>query len=888
MPLAAASRLGPYEIVSLIGAGGMGEVYRARDPRLQRDVAIKVLPGALQLDADRRARFEQEARAAGALNHPNIVAIYDIGLHDGALYIVQELLEGETLRERLRQGPLPARKAIDCAVQTARGLAAAHAKGIVHRDLKPDNLFLTRDGRLKILDFGLAKLTSRPAALSEATSAPTEVLGTQPGLVLGTIGYMSPEQVRGQPVDHRSDIFCLGAILFEAVTGRRAFQAESSVETMSAILKDEPPELASINPGLPGGLDRIVRHCLEKNPEERFHSARDLAFDLESLSTASSGARAAVSPAAPPRRKRLLVPLVAAAAVVLAFFAGGMLLPRAAPDLAQYRFTALATEEGGKSYPAWSPDGQVIAYSAQVDGVYQIFTRGTGEAASAQLTKSAADCVRPFWSPDGTRIFYFSRYTPRSLWEVGAAGGVPQERLPGILTADISPDGKVLAFARTSREGTNAVWVQLVDGSQPRKLGSDLSEKSSEPDAFLRFSPDGAHIGIWSSVAETAHFWLLSYPQGSATRTIEGHSTARGDWEYTFSWFPDSRHILFSGALPESGADHLLVADTRTGAVQAITNGLNFERKPAVSPDGQRIAFASGNVYAAVVEVPLDGSPVRNIVATSGHAHCACWSPAGDQFAYDKDHNGVDEIWIRSALGGWERPLITRASFHQGPTDRVTEPSYSPDGQRIAFVRVSGGRRSVWLTSIAGGLPVPFVQGDSSVPAWSPDGNWIVYMVPRNGRYTLWKTPAGGGQPVQVFQEDTPSDTRPKWSPRGDWITWVNEKGLKLVSPDGAKTVLLSDNPDWFAVGFSKDGLQVLGIRLNQAHHLVAASIDLATKRERIISDLGPSVNVHAFSLAPDGKSFLTSMVRGNLGDIWLLDGFPQPAQLFGKWHTLF
>ena len=282
MTLSAGTKLGPYEILAPIGAGGMGEVYRAKDPRLGREVAIKVLPATFSQDADRLKRFEQEARAAGILNHPNITAVHDIGSANGAPYIVTELLEGETLRERLLAGSLPARKAIDFGVQIAKGLAAAHEKGIVHRDLKPENLFLTKDGRVKILDFGLAKLKAGKDGGSQ-TDLQT-ISGTQPGVVLGTMGYMAPEQVRGKAADARSDIFSYGTILYEMLSGQRAFRGESAADTITAILTKEPPDLAQSNREIHGGLDRLVRHCLEKNPEERFQSARDIAFDLESLS----------------------------------------------------------------------------------------------------------------------------------------------------------------------------------------------------------------------------------------------------------------------------------------------------------------------------------------------------------------------------------------------------------------------------------------------------------------------------------------------------------------------------------------------------------------------------------------------------------------------------
>src|SRR5438128_668388 len=320
MTIAAGTRLGPYEITAPLGAGGMGEVYRARDTRLGRDVAIKVLPSSFSADADRLHRFEQEACAAGALNHPNILIVHDIGTHDGSPYVVSELLEGETLRQRMGGTAQPQRKAIDYSLQIAHGLAAAHEKGIVHRDLKPDNIFITKDGRVKILDFGIAKLTKADGSQSQ-TDIPTRRVNTDPGIVMGTVGYMSPEQVRGKPVDHRSDIFAFGAILYEMLSGRRAFHGESTADTMSAILKEDPPDLSETNQRISPGLERLVNHCLEKNPEERFHSARDLAFALEALSgsTSVSTQTATVQAIAPQwiRRHALIAWIVAAVAILL-------------------------------------------------------------------------------------------------------------------------------------------------------------------------------------------------------------------------------------------------------------------------------------------------------------------------------------------------------------------------------------------------------------------------------------------------------------------------------------------------------------------------------------------------------------------------------------------
>ena len=289
MTLAAGTKLGRYEIRSKIGEGGMGEVYCARDERLNRNVAIKVLPSTFSQDAERLRRFEQEAQATSALNHPNILAIYDVGTHDGAPYVVSELLEGETLRQRIGGTALAPRRAIDYALQVTKGLSAAHGRGIIHRDLKPDNLFITKDGRVKILDFGLAKLTQPGDSELSQTSIPTRRVDTDPGKVMGTVGYMSPEQIKGRAVDHRSDIFSFGAILYEMLSGRRAFHGESAAEAMSAILREDPPDLSETNQRISPALERLVNHCLEKNPEERFHSASDLAFALEALSSATSG-----------------------------------------------------------------------------------------------------------------------------------------------------------------------------------------------------------------------------------------------------------------------------------------------------------------------------------------------------------------------------------------------------------------------------------------------------------------------------------------------------------------------------------------------------------------------------------------------------------------------
>ena len=487
MTLSAGSRLGPYEILGQIGAGGMGEVYRARDPRLAREVAIKVLPASWSSDPDRLRRFEQEARAAGALNHPNITAVYDVGTSGDAPYVVQELLEGETLRSALAGGPLSARRAIDYATQISHGLAAAHDKGIVHRDLKPENLFVNRNGQVKILDFGLAKLSRSEGADSKVTSLPTETAGTEPGVVLGTLGYMSPEQVRGKAADARSDIFSFGAILYEMISGQRAFRGDSAADTMSSILKEDPPDLSATNRSVPPGLERVVRHCLEKNPEQRFHSAHDLAFALDALSEASGPAASM----APGRRARgtLALPgaLGAGTALLLIGFAAGRLTvgpPPAPPEVLPLTFS------GRDRQPAASPDGKMVVFTSWRDGKSRIWVKQLGEGTEAALTAGPED-FHPRFSRDGTAVLFArASSADRRVSLPGRrrrrrAPEDPRERLRGRLVARRRENRLPARLARRTRRSRSASRPPTAAGleSSPSTGGS-----SSNGPAGLRMA----------------------------------------------------------------------------------------------------------------------------------------------------------------------------------------------------------------------------------------------------------------------------------------------------------------------------------------------------------------------------------------------------------------
>jgi hypothetical protein len=452
MTIAAGSRLGPYEILSPLGAGGMGEVYRARDTKLDRDVAIKVLPESVSRDPDVLSRFEREAKAVAALSHPNILGIFDFGTHDGTAYAVMELLEGETLRSKLDAGVLSQRRAIEYALQIIRGLAAAHEKGIVHRDLKPDNVFVTQDGRVKILDFGLAKTAAGKPGPGGDTRSPTAFAYTEPGAVMGTVGYMSPEQVKGMQVDHRSDIFSFGAVLYEMLSGKRAYQRDTAAETMTAVLREEPPELSAIALAVSPALDRIVRHCLEKSPEQRFRSTDDIAFSLQSLSE-TSGIAPSGAPGLTGRRMSrgalwgiagLLAGAIAATLLTIGLRSAHVLPGR------PVRFEVTGPpDQQVVGTVALAPDGSRLAFTAREAGgnSTQIWIRAIDDS-KARMLRGTEGAHLPFWAPDGLSVGFFAN---GQLKRIAISGGPPQPLAP--VTSDVrgaswSGDGRII-FAPT-------------------------------------------------------------------------------------------------------------------------------------------------------------------------------------------------------------------------------------------------------------------------------------------------------------------------------------------------------------------------------------------------------------------------------------------------------
>jgi eukaryotic-like serine/threonine-protein kinase len=855
MPLVAGSRLGNYEILAPLGKGGMGEVYRAKDAHLRREVAIKLLAPDRALDPEAMRRFESEARAAGALNHPNIVSVHHIGRQDGASYIVMELVDGEPLGSLIRRGPLTLKKFLDIAVQAVDGLAAAHQAGITHRDLKPENIMIARDGRVKILDFGLA-LHVRSATLGSGETTLTAAR-TQPGTLLGTIHYMSPEQARSETVDYRSDQFSFGVVLYEMATGIRVFERKSTAETLQAILSEEAPSIPERSP-IPVPIRWIISRCLQKEPGERYGSTADLYRDLRAhrdylFATGATAAQRHLT------RRR--VGLAGAALVCLAGVALAWWLAwPPVSDLAAYRYTPFALDAGMDSWPAWSPDGKTIAYLHEIDGVAQVVTRGLQSGVPAQITKPPQTCTQLFWSSDGSRIYYIAGL---QLWAVGAAGGEPQLVLKDVMHAAISPDQRTIAFGKPGAEGK--LWLHSLADGKTAPYPAPLEGQSMTRQ--VRFSPDGATIGaLWPSQREHTldnTFWLLPFPPGPAVRSLALDASS-------FAWMPDSRHLVVAKSSSNGTGRHLFWIDTKTHSMEPLTTGLGSEERPDVSPDGSRIALTSGGIDSDLVEVSLDGSPVKTLLATSRNETNPSWSPDGTQFAYVQNSAGPGtEIWLRTVDGDWSRPLLSSTKS----VVTYTNPRFSPDGRRLVYESWSPEGYILWVTTLGGGAPVRLTmeRNHQHHPAWSPDGNWIAYRANVGDQRLLEKAPSGGGRPVTLAK--TVSTSSILWSPTGEWLCYTDGQAFHLVSPDGSRQLKLLDSAAT-SFAFTPDGKRILFIlRAGLKWSLWSADLSGGHSRMERSIDISSAAVLRGFALHPDGKRFATS-AEVSREDIWILEGF--------------
>jgi eukaryotic-like serine/threonine-protein kinase len=855
MTLRSGTKLGPYEIHSPIGAGGMGEVYRARDSRLGRDVAIKVLPTSFSADQDRLQRFALECRATAALNHPNILSIFDIGETGGAPYVVSELLEGETLRERLREGPLQSRKAIEYARQIASGLAAAHEKGITHRDLKPENLFITNDGRVKILDFGLAKLT-RPEA-DESGDAPTQQIATDAGTVMGTVGYMAPEQVRGKPADPRSDIFAFGAILYEMLSGKRAFHGDSPVDTMSAILKEDPPDLSETNRNVPSALERIVRHCLEKSPAERFQSARDLAFNLDALSeisTSRSGAQAL--PVEKEKAARRWLRAGAAVALLVASWVGIYLFAHHGA-VTNPTFHEITFRSGTIWDARFAPDGQTLVYGANWDGnAAELFTSrfdGTNSRSvglpSAQILSISSKgemAINLHAAP-------YSAFTMKgTLARVPLAGGAPREVLDGVLWADWGPDGESFAVIRAKTGAAN-------------NLEYPIGNVIYSPQAWVshvRFSPNGEYLAVADHV-----------PGGDDGRVVvidkRGNHKASSSF-YTsvqgLAWSPSGKEVWFS-AVPGGAARSLYALDLS-----------GKERLIYRAPGGVTIHDIG---RTGLVLLTADKTRLGMFALAPGETHERSVSWFDWSLLADLSADGKTMLFSESGEALGSSSAIFLRNTDGSAAVRLGEGSFgklSPDG-KWAVVVVGHPGKLMLLPTGAGQLrQLTDSKDDHFNTGWLPDNKTVFFSVSEVGkpsRSYLLNVDSPGATPKPITPEGTVAGFT---TPDGKFLLTSNaqhEFWLFPVNGSQPQKLALDIEPDEFISGFIDNGKSLL-VR-NRKLPLTITRIDLATGKrtpfkEIVAADPAGAQSIVNIRFSADGKSYAYSLGRW-LSDLYVVDG---------------
>ena len=820
--------LGHYRVLEKIGSGGMGEVYRASDERLGRDVALKMLKPSLAHDQDRLRRFEQEARAAAALSHPNIVAIYDIGMHDGAPYIVSELLEGQTLRERLLEGPVPRRQAIDYAMQIAHGLVAAHEKRIVHRDLKPENLFITKDGRVKILDFGIAKLLTAEFGSEEPGSRASMTTQTRTGSVLGTIAYMSPEQLRGKAVDHRSDIFSFGAIFYEMLSGKRAFAGETQVDTMTAILKEDPPELIRECEDIPLAFEQVVRHCLEKEPENRFQSARDLAFALSTLSDATTGKQVF------PRRLTATrvwtwVPRIVAALVLaaVAVYVGARLRTAPSPEFRRVTF------ERGTVYSArFTPDGRTVVYGASWNGhplqIYStipdsLLARPLGLTSAYLLDIShTGELALTLRGRPGSRL----DFEGGMLAQAPMLGGTPREILQDVAWADWGPKGELAVVHHVGGRDNLEYPIGKVLYQTSGSIGS------------IRFSPGGDRIAFLDHPKRWDDGGSVCVMDLAGNRTT---LSPNWGWVYGLAWSPQGNEVWFS-AVENGNSNRSIWATNLSGRVRkvlTVPGGLTMQD---IAPDGR--VLATIDIERLAMEWNGKDKKVRDI-SWFDWSIAKDISPDGQSVLFEEgaEPAGLDNaVAIRNVDGS---PPIR---LGDGSADTL-----SPDGKwAISFVPT--GPPQITLLPVGPGrprqIPLPGMERLQNGSHFLPDGKRIVFNGNERGRPgRTYVIDVAGGKPEPVTPEGVLA-TLP--SPDGKFVAGETaDSKLNLYPLDGGLARTIPNvKPGYTLAQWSADSKAVFVYQTGEVP-LTIQRVDIATGKMQAVRELVPGDLGGVVSIAP-------------------------------------
>lgn len=859
MSVTAGTRLGPYELSALIGAGGMGEVYKARDTRLGRDVALKVLPASFAADHERLRRFQQEAQAVAALSHPNILAVYDVGEDDGTHFLVSELLEGESLREMLARGVPSHRKSVGYAIQIARGLAAAHSRGIAHRDLKPDNIFITRDGQVKILDFGLAKsVAPLPTHGGSAADSTMTAMGpaTDAGTVMGTAGYMSPEQVRGQAVDCRTDIFSFGAVFYEMLTGVRAFKRDTAAETMTAILNEDPPETLATGKQMPPALDRIVRHCLEKSADERYQSARDLAFDLEASTdvTPSAGLPAAKGGRRIPWWYWAIGAAVAIAAAVCGGWKAGSLQP--ATNL---QFHQVTYRRGSLTDARFSPDGQNILYTATWEGakpeIYTVPVNGTGghsigieDARLLAVSKSGEIAVA--LSPVNLRGFGIFKGT---LARATSGAGAPKPEIENVVDADYTPDGTALAI------------VRIVPDKQIYQLEYPVGKVLFSGGAidFVRFSPNGRYLAfiIHDNTGDDRGNVIILDAKGKKVAESPLYNSAQG-----LAWTPSGDAVWFTSPL-ESGAIHALSVSGKTREVLSVPGRL-FLRD--ISSNGQLLAEQGIDHIGNVVSTG-NGATVRDL-SWLDYGYLRAISDDGKMILFEEEGeenpNSAYTVYVRNTDGS---PAVAIGEGYG--------IALSHNGQWALGLNLKDN--SEWLLPIGAGEPRQLSKLDTGAitfGGFTPDDKAVFYAAREPGHgFRSWLQDVNGGNPKPITPEGIVGTYV---SPDGKWLVAGPIAGKKdtLVPMSGGTPVPIAGlKPDEGIFGWAGDDRVYVALRPEPgAVTMKLQKLDPRTGVRTPAHDISiPNVSgiiPYAFKINPDGSSYAYGYILG-LSDLYTISG---------------
>ena len=835
----------------------MGEVYRARDSRLGRDVALKILPESFAVDHERLHRFEQESRAVATFNHPNILAIHDVGQHNGSPYLVSELLEGESLRAALDRGAFPQRKAIDYGVQIVQGLAIAHAKEIVHRDVKPENLFLTKDGRVKILDFGLAKAilkTGSPG--SDSQGATLTSAQTAAGVVMGTASYMAPEQVRGEAVDARTDIFAFGAVLYEMLSGHRAFRRDTSAETMTAVLKDDPPELTDPQHPISPALDRIVRRCLEKSPEQRFQSAKDLAFALEALSgtSHSSAAQAKIVAA---RRKPLTIAIAALfgiAAVAGAYFAG----TRRGGSEKQARFVRLTFQRGIIRGARFAPDGQNVIYSAAWEGrPYEVFSSRIGDHHARSLDLKSAMVVGVSSAGD-IALLTNVRRSPESNWmqsgtlsRVSESGGAAREILEDVWDADISGDGKQFAVVRSA--------------GGPQQLEYPIGKVLFKTNGYIshpRISPDGKRVAFLEHpVYGDDRGYLDLADAGANVKRL----TVESQGEEGVTWSPDAREVWYAAAPPESGMERAVFAVTPAGKSRIVSHFPGYNVVWDIAADG-RLLMSDESIDAAQIVASPGNAPERDVSAL-GYATYGALSADGKSIVFGESGKAAGHDYLV-----FFRRLDGSAAVEIGEGQAI---GVTPDGKyAIAFLPSQPTKLRVLATRAgeSGTLDVAPVSVDRALISWMPGGKEFVFLGHEGeGPLRGYRVSFGGG-PARPLTNLPGTHSWNCVSPDGKFVLETsatpNEPEQNVIVELATNKVrnaplLQGDQP----VQWDQDGAHAFVVQKSDVEATIFR-VDLNSGKREVWKQIRPAdpagiLSLRSFFVTPSGSAYGYSAARG-------------------------